>query len=211
MAREGWRVYVSARRGERLEAIAAEEQGDIRPLPLDVTDGAATKVAVAHMIEESGGLDQVVLNAGVFWPQKVRDFKAADVHQMFAINVGGKICLLGSVAGYRVLPTSPAYCGTKAAIIAMAESLKPELDPTGVVLQVACPGFVRSEATAINEFPMPFLMETDDAAAAFYRGLVGHDRFEITFPKIFAVILKTMMSLPYWLFFKLMRPLVPKD
>ena len=229
MAREGWRVYVSARRGERLEAIAAEEQGDIRPLPLDVTDGAATKAAVAHMIEESGGLDQVVLNAGVFWPQKVRDFKAADVHQMFAINVGGiaegleavlppmikagsgKICLLGSVAGYRGLPTSPAYCGTKAAIIAMAESLKPELDPTGVVLQVACPGFVRSEATAINEFPMPFLMETDDAAAAFYRGLVGHDRFEITFPKIFAVILKTMMSLPYWLFFRLMRPLVPKD
>ncbi|MGB1157510.1 MAG: SDR family oxidoreductase, partial [Alphaproteobacteria bacterium] len=56
MAREGWRVYVSARRGERLEAIAAEEQGDIRPLPLDVTDGAATKAAVAHMIEESGGL-----------------------------------------------------------------------------------------------------------------------------------------------------------
>lgn len=229
MAREGWRVFVSARRGERLEAMAAEGIGDIRPLPLDVTDGTATKAAVARMIEESGGLDQVVLNAGVFWPQKVRDFKAEDVHQMFAINVGGiaegleavlppmieagkgKICLLGSVAGYRGLPTSPAYCGTKAAIIAMAESLKPELDPTGVVLQVACPGFVRSEATAINEFPMPFLMETEDAAAAFYRGLVGHDRFEITFPKVFAVILKTMMSLPYWLFFRLMRPLVPKD
>ena len=229
MAREGWRVYVSARRGERLEAMAEEGIGDIRPLPRDVTDGPGTKAAVARMIEESGGLDQVVLNAGVFWPQKVRDFKAEDVHQMFAINVGGiaegleailppmievgkgKICLLGSVAGYRGLPTSPAYCGTKAAIIAMAESLKPELDPTSVVLQVACPGFVRSEATAINEFPMPFLMETEDAAAAFYRGLVGHDRFEITFPKIFAVILKTMMSLPYWLFFRLMRPLVPKD
>ena len=229
MAREGWRVYVSARRGERLEAMAGEGIGDIRPLPLDVTDGAATKAAVARMIEESGGLDQVVLNAGVFWPQKVHDFKAQDVHQMFAVNVGGiaegleavlppmieagrgKICLLGSVAGYRGLPTSPAYCGTKAAIIAMAESLKPELDPTGVVLQVACPGFVRSEATAINEFPMPFLMETEAAAAAFYRGLTGHDRFEITFPKIFAVILKTIMSLPYWLFFRLMRPLVPKD
>jgi short-subunit dehydrogenase len=147
---------------------------------------------------------------------------------MFEINVGGiaegleavlppmieagqgKICLLGSVAGYRGLPTSPAYCGTKAAIIALGESLKPELDQYGVTLQVACPGFVRSEATAINEFPMPFLMETEDAAEAFYRGLVGHDRFEITFPKIFAVILKTMTSLPYWLFFRLMRPLVPK-
>lgn len=181
------------------------------------------------MLEESGRLDQVVLNAGVFWPQTAADFKAEDVHRMFAVNVGGvaegleavlppmieagqgKICLLGSVAGYRGLPTSPAYCGTKAAIIAMAESLKPELDPTGVVVQVACPGFVRSEATAINRFPMPFLMDAEDAAAAFYRGLTGHNRFEITFPKVFAVILKTMMSLPYWLFFMLMRPLVPKD
>ncbi len=229
MAREGWRVYVSARRSERLEALAAEGIGDIRPLPLDVTDGAATRRAVAHMLEESGRLDQVVLNAGVFWPQTAADFKAEDVHRMFAVNVGGiaegleailppmieagqgKICLLGSVAGYRGLPTAPAYCGTKAAIIAMAESLKPELDPTGVVMQVACPGFVRSEASAINRFPMPFLMDAEDAAAAFYRGLTGHNRFEITFPKVFAVILKTMMSLPYWLFFMLMRPLVPKE
>ena len=45
MAREGWRVYVSARRSERLEALAAEGIGDIRPLPLDVTDGAATRRA----------------------------------------------------------------------------------------------------------------------------------------------------------------------
>lgn len=229
MAREGWRVYVSARRAELLNALAEASEGDIRPAPLDVTDGAATRAVVARILEESGRLDQVVLNAGIFWPQRVRAFKAEDVHRMFAVNVGGvaegleavlppmieagqgKICLLGSVAGYRGLPTSPAYCGTKAAIIAMAESLKPELDATGVVLQVACPGFVRSEATAINEFPMPFLMETDDAAKAFYRGLTGHDRFEITFPKIFAVILKAMMSLPYWMFFMLMRPLVPKD
>ena len=229
MAREGWRVYISARRGELLQALADEGLGDVRPLPLDVTDGPATQAAVAHIVAESGRLDQVVLNAGVFWPQKAVGLKAKDFHRMFAINVGGiaegleavlppmmaagsgKICLLGSVAGYRGLPTSPAYCGTKAAIIAIAESLKPELDPTGVVMQVACPGFVRSEATAINEFPMPFLMETEEAAAAFYRGLVGHNRFEITFPKIFAVIMKTMMGLPYWLFFMLMRPLVPKD
>ena len=44
---------------------------------------------------------------------------------------------------------------------------------------------------------MPMLMETDAAQA--YRGLTGHNRFEIAFPKTFAQILKTMMSLPYWL------------
>ena len=234
MARRGWRVYISARRADRLEAMARESRdagdaGELVPMPLDATDGAATGAAVAAMLDHSGRLDQVVLNAGVFWPQRARAFKAEDVHRMFAVNVGGmaegleavlppmiaagrgKICLLGSVAGYRGLPTSPAYCATKAAVLALGESLKPELDATGVVLQVASPGFVRSEATEINEFPMPFLMEAEDAAEAFYRGLVGHDRFEITFPKVFAVILKTMMSLPYWLFFTLMRPLAPKE
>ena len=234
MARAGWRVYASARRADRLEALAAElkverSDADLRPLVLDVTDRAATAVAVARIYEESGRLDQAVLNAGIYWPQKATDFRADDVHEMFRVNVGGiaegleailprmieagaggRICLMGSTAGYRGLPTAPAYSGTKAAVIAMGESLKPELDHLGLVLQVACPGFVKSEASETNAFPMPMLMETEDAAQAFYRGLTGHSRFEITFPKTFAQILKTMMSLPYWLFFAAMRPLAPK-
>ena len=92
---------------------------------------------------------------------------------MIEAGAGGRICLMGSTAGYRGLPTAPAYSGTKAAVIAMGESLKPELDHLGLVLQVACPGFVKSEASETNAFPMPMLMETEDAAQAFYRGLTG--------------------------------------
>jgi len=74
MARAGWRVYASARRADRLEALAAElkverSDADLRPLVLDVTDRAATAVAVARIYEESGRLDQAVLNAGIYWPQ----------------------------------------------------------------------------------------------------------------------------------------------
>ncbi len=230
MARDGWRVYASARRSERLEALAAAlQEYDLRPLALDVTDRAATAAAVKRIYAESGRLDQAVLNAGIYHPQCATNFRADDVHEMFRINVGGiaegleailppmiearaggRICLMGSTAGYRGLPTAPAYSATKAAVIALGESLKPELDHLGLVLQVACPGFVRSEASETNAFPMPMLMETENAAQAFYRGLVGHSRFEITFPKTFAQILKTTMSLPYWLFFAAMRPLAPK-
>ena len=123
MARDGWRVYASARRADRLEALAAELMAerpgvDLRPLVLDVTDRAATAAAVARIFEESGRLDQAVLNAGIYWPQTATAFRADDVHKMIRINVGGnaegqeailprkidagaggRICLMGSTAG----------------------------------------------------------------------------------------------------------------
>ena len=208
MARDGWRVYASARRADRLEALAAEltaerPGADLRPLVLDVTDRAATAAAVARIFEESGRLDQAVLNAGIYWPQTATAFRADDVHEMFRVNVGGiaegleailprmidagaggRICLMGStraIAVYRPRLPIPE----PSAVIAMGESLKPELDHLGLVLQVivlVCVRGLRDQRLSHAD------VETDDAAQAFYRGLTGHNRFEIAFPKTFAQI-----------------------
>ena len=70
--------------------------------------------------------------------------------------------------------------------------------------QVVCPGFVRTPLTDKNPFPMPFLMEVEDAARAMYRGMKS-DAFEVTFPKRFAYILKFLGLLPDWLYFKLVH------
>ena len=86
----------------------------------------------------------------------------------------------------------------------MTEALKPDFDRNGVKLQLVCPGFVRTPLTDRNPFPMPFLMEPEDAAEAFYRGLQS-DRFEITFPRIFAIILRCLNALPYSLYFRLVK------
>jgi hypothetical protein len=51
---------------------------------------------------------------------------------------------------------------------------------------------------------MPFLMEPEDAAEAFYRGLQS-DRFEISFPRIFAIILRLMNMVPYGLYFRMVK------
>ncbi|MCM0021637.1 MAG: oxidoreductase, partial [Tagaea sp.] len=82
--------------------------------------------------------------------------------------------------------------------------LKPECDALGIKLQLVDPGFVRTPLTDKNEFPMPFLMELDAAVEAFARGL-DSDRFEIVFPRRFALILKFLRILPYGLYFRIVR------
>jgi short-subunit dehydrogenase len=114
----------------------------------------------------------------------------------------GQIAIVSSVAGYRGLPRAIAYSATKAALIAMAESLKFDLDQTGVMINVINPGFVKTPLTDRNDFPMPFLMPVEAAAKRIADGL-ARGRFEIAFPRRFAAILKLMRILPYALYFPL--------
>jgi short-subunit dehydrogenase len=93
------------------------------------------------------------------------------------------------------LPSASAYGATKAALINMAEALEPDLALHGIKLSLINPGFVRTPLTDLNEFPMPFLMEVDAAAARIVSGLAS-SAFEITFPRRFAFILKILRLLP---------------
>ncbi|MBL8652937.1 MAG: SDR family NAD(P)-dependent oxidoreductase, partial [Alphaproteobacteria bacterium] len=105
---------------------------------------------------------------------------------------------------YSGLPTAAGYGATKAALINMCEALKPECDALGIKLQLVDPGFVKTPLTDKNDFPMPFIMAVDDAVDALVRGLAS-DRFEIVFPRRFALILKFLRLLPYRLYFPLVR------
>ena len=75
------------------------------------------------------------------------------------------------MAGYRGLAGAEAYGATKAAQINLLESLRASLARRGVRVTTVCPGFVRTEMTAANEFPMPFMIEADEAARAIADGL----------------------------------------
>ncbi|MEQ8739283.1 MAG: SDR family NAD(P)-dependent oxidoreductase, partial [Hoeflea sp.] len=116
----------------------------------------------------------------------------------------GQLAIVSSVTGYGGLPTSAAYGATKAALINLAESLKFDLDKLGVRIQVICPGFVDTPATADNAFTMPALMQPGDAASRIASGLKSSS-FEITFPRRFTYVLKALQFLPYGAYFGLIN------
>ena len=222
LAADGRRVVASARRGEELNALAAIAPGAIAPWPLDITDRAAVQAALPAIEAQHGPVTLAVLNAGTHRPLSARNFNASTMRELVEINLmgavncleavlavmrprrAGQIAVVSSLAGYRGLPTAAAYGATKAALINMCEALKPECDTLGIKLQLVNTGFVRTPLTDLNPFPMPFLIELDAAVERIIAGLAS-DRFEIAFPHRFALILKLLRLLPYWLYFPIVK------
>ena len=212
LAAEGWTVYATARSKDKLMGMAAQSAGRIIAMPGDVTDAAAMEEIVAH-IEGAEGLALAILNAGVYVPMRAQEFTADGARKHFDVNLQGVanclapsmrgmierktgcLALVASVAGYRGLPKAAPYGATKAALINMAEALAYDLHPAGVRISLICPGFVDTDATAVNDFDMPFLMQTDEAADRIVKGLKT-TAFEIAFPRRFAFTLKSMRFLP---------------
>lgn len=230
LARSGRVVVASARSADALAALTRENTapGRVEALALDVTDAAAVAAAVERIEATIAPIALALLNAGSHRPVYADKFDAADFRALAELNLfgtvnclaallprfiargAGQIAIVASVAGYSGLPTASAYGMTKAGLINMAEALQPELAAHGIKLQIVNPGFVRTPLTDRNEFAMPFLIEPEDAAAAIERGLAS-GRFEIAFPKRFALLMKLLRLLPYRLFFAITRRLLPKE
>jgi short-subunit dehydrogenase len=128
---------------------------------------------------------------------------AAIVPQMLAAR-GGQIVIISSVAGWRGLPKAAAYGPTKAALISLAESLYFDLTPKNIKIQIMCPGFVDTEATAVNDFEMPDLLSAETAADHIIAGMQS-DVFSHAFPKSFTRKLKFLKYLPDRLYFALVK------
>jgi short-subunit dehydrogenase len=107
----------------------------------------------------------------------------------------GVVAGVASVAGYRGIARSEGYGATKAGQINLLESLRTEVGSRGVRVTTICPGFVRTEMTEGNRFPMPFIIEADAAGRAICDGL-ERDRAEIVFPTRMAVLMKVARFVP---------------
>jgi NAD(P)-dependent dehydrogenase (short-subunit alcohol dehydrogenase family) len=226
LARQGWRVWISGRRSEVLEEVAAQaEPGRIISLPLDVTRPALVRDGVARLLAQDARLDLAVLNAGDYRPMRLAEFDLELFHKLNKVNylgavnciaavlppllkqAHGQVLINASLSGYRGLPGAAPYGATKAALINLAESLRNEMQERGVHLRIVNPGFVRSSLTDRNDFQMPFLIEPEEAALAIVRRL-DDTGFEITFPRLFALQMKVLRLLPDRLYFWLIRRFV---
>lgn len=210
LVRRGATVAISARRADDLADVSA---GRMVTVPVDATDPSAVATAAREVRERLGGLDAVVWSAG-FWKQfDATSWDREVFEQHIQVNLlglnnvlaavlpemvhsrQGHVVGIASVAGYRGLGGAEAYGSTKAAQLYLLEALRGSLAHTGVRVTTVSPGFVRTEMTAENTFPMPFLIDPDEAATAIADGLENR-RHEIVFPLPMAVIMKTANVLP---------------
>lgn len=217
MSAAGADLILSARGQERLEALARDLPGPARALAMDVADDAS----VARAVAEAGEIDGLVWLAGVYWPMPATDWDGArgvamaDINFTGALRVLGRvvpamvardrghIVLTGSLSGFRGLPGAIGYGASKAAVMSLAESMRADLWRTGVRVQLANPGFIRTRLTDKNAFRMPFIM-TPEAAAAEMMALMRDERaFQRHFPRLFSWLFRLSRFLPDRAFYRL--------
>ncbi len=206
----GARVAISARRGDQLAEVSA---GAMLAVAADVTDAASLAAAATPIREELGPIDLAVLSAGYWRQMTARDWDTEIFNRHVQVNLigmsnsiaavlpemlarhTGVIAGISSVAGYRGLTGSEAYGATKAGQINLLESLRIHVARDGVRVITVCPGFVRTDLTESNSFPMPFIIDADAAGRAICDGL-ERERTEIVFPTRMAILMKAARLVP---------------
>ncbi|MFA6032907.1 MAG: SDR family oxidoreductase [Myxococcota bacterium] len=157
---EGFRVFASARRPETLTGL---KKTGVETLALDVTDAATIKSAVEQVIGQAGRIDYLVNNAGYGLMGPAAELPIDEVRRQFETNVigalalvqevvphmvkagSGRIVNVSSVSGVLTTPFAGPYCASKAALTALSDALRLELEPFGIKVITVQPGGVVSK------------------------------------------------------------------
>jgi len=214
-------IAAIARREDPLRALATEFPGQVHCYALDVRDAPAVQAAANDFIARAGVPDIVIANAGVSAGTLTEHAEDSEVfRQVMDINVlgmvqtfqpfiapmraagHGTLAGIASVAGFRGLPGAGAYSASKAAAISYLESLRVELRGSGVKVVTICPGYIRTPMTDINPYPMPFLLEADEAAKRIARAIERQTAFAVI-PWQMGLVGPVLKWLPRWLYDRL--------
>ena len=220
LARRGAAVGLVARREDLLQGVVAEIEahgGKAMALPADVTDANAVRGAVEALSRRLGPIDLLIANAGVGATVDGRNLEPDGVARVFSVNVigvvncvsavipqmiergRGQLAVISSLAAYRGLPKSAAYCASKAAVSALFESLRLDLQPSGIDVTIIHPGFIKTPLTAGREAKLPFLQEVDTAAKKMIR-VIEKRKKSYAFPWQLATIVRTGMLMPTFMY-----------
>ncbi|MGH6954352.1 MAG: SDR family NAD(P)-dependent oxidoreductase [Alphaproteobacteria bacterium] len=219
-AETGRTLFLTGRDRDRLDAVAIACRGTgamVEAIVLEVRDRFATAGWIEAM-ERAHRLELVIANAGISGGTGGGGESEAQARHILTTNldgvlntihpaiecmrrhapldgVRGQIAIMSSLAAFRGFPGAPAYCASKAAVKSYGESLRGVLAAEGIELSVICPGFVRSGMTESNRFVMPFLMDSNRAAAIIRRGL-ARNRARIAFPWPMYLAVSLLAALP---------------
>lgn len=163
LAARGARVAAAARRVEALEALAAEAEGRMVVVAMDVGDAESVRRGVAAAREALGGLDGLVNNAGIAWSGRSLDMPDEDWSRVIDTNLsgvfrvaqaaarvmaegqGGAMVNVASILGLGTGLGLSAYCASKAAVAHLTRTLAMEWARYNIRVNALAPGFFPTE------------------------------------------------------------------
>jgi 3-hydroxybutyrate dehydrogenase len=165
-AREGGRVAVADLQIEAAHRTVGEIEaagGVATALAMDVTNEEQVRAGITHVVEQWGGVDVLVSNAGIQVVHPIESFPFAEWKRMLAIHLdgaflttqacfphmqrsghGGSIVYIGSVHSKEASVLKSAYVTAKHGLIGLAKTVAKEGARYGIRANVVCPGFVRT-------------------------------------------------------------------
>ncbi len=222
LAREGMRVVLTARRQDRLEALAEEiraQGGAALAIPADLVHPSERQALVRRIEELWGPVEVLINNAGFGYYGTVEETPWEVVERMFAVNIlamihlvqlvtpgmrrlgRGHIINIASVAGHIAAPPLTVYSATKFAVVGFSEGLRRELEPHGIHITVISPGPVRTEfgqvasGLAVDPGEIPGGLDPEAVARAIARALRRPAR-EIVIPAYYRPAIWINRALP---------------
>ena len=176
IASRGAHLGLLARREDLLNVIIGEAKArNVKAVAAsaDVRDVKAVREAADHFRRELGPIDILIANAGIGTADHATRLTPEHAEKVIGINVlgavnsvgavlpemverkQGRLVAISSLAAYRGLAKSAAYCASKAGLTAYFESLRIDLRHTGVGVTIIHPGFIKTDLTSGREAKMP--------------------------------------------------------
>lgn len=164
-------------------------------------------------IDKQYPIDLVIANAGISAGTSMGVESQLQVSNIFETNINGvinsiepliakmierkngQIAIISSLAGFRGLPSSPAYSASKGAVRIYGEALRGNLAKFGIRVNVVCPGYTKTPMTAVNNFWMPFIMDSTKCAKKIINGL-ENNKARIAFPFLLYSVIWLLTIIP---------------
>lgn len=207
-------LILTSRNQQNLTDLANSLDCPTTVIAADISETSSTGFLRNELDKLDEGLDMAILCAGDCEYVDSRNFDADAIERMFKVNVFGfsrsiesalpalrksrkspHIVGISSASAITGLPRAEAYGASKAAVVSMLESLALDLFQEGIAVTTVLPGFVDTPLTQRNDFPMPFLMSSRQAANIILKGIEAGNR-RIEFPKRLIWSLRLFRMLP---------------
>jgi short-subunit dehydrogenase len=224
LAHSGYSVAAVARREAKLQELSdsvntAVVNGSVSTYSHNVTNFDEIPTLFQTIVQQLGGLDLIIYNAGVQSPVTVDEYNFDKDRQMIEVNLlgaiawlnqaalrferagEGKIVGIGSIAGDRGRVGSPVYNSSKAGLATYLEALRNRLTRHGVTVTTVKPGFI--ETAMLENVAKPFWVITPQEAASQIHKAVQRSKQTVYVPTRWGLVGLIIKHIPSFIFRRL--------